>query len=165
MRARLERLAALWALLGGTLVLAIVLVTTTNAAAFALDRVARWFDASVPALPGYEDFVRLTISAAALMFLPYCQARRGHITVDLFVRRLPAAARRLLERIALVATAGLALFLGYWMAVGLVETRQDNALSRVLGWPEWPFYAPGALSLILWAAIAALQLREAPERG
>ena len=48
--------------------------------------------------------------------------------------------------------------MAYWMVLGLLETRADGALSRVLGWPEWPFYLPGIASLLLWAAIAGSQV-------
>ena len=41
----------------------------------------------------------------------------------------------------------------------------DGALSRVLGWPEWPFYLPGIASLLLWASVAALQAFERDEHG
>jgi hypothetical protein len=50
------------------------------------------------------------------------------------------------------------------MAVGLVEARADGTASFLLGWPEWPFYAPGVLSLVLWAAIAAAQAVEGQTR-
>ena len=40
-----------------------------------------------------------------------------------------------------------------------------GAVSRVLGWPEWPFYLPGLASLLLWAAIAGLQLFEPDADG
>ena len=79
MRALLGRIAVWWALLGGVLLFAIVFVTVTNVGGFALDRVARLFGGTVYGLPGYEDFVRLAISAAALMLLPYCQLVRGHL--------------------------------------------------------------------------------------
>ncbi|MGF1611333.1 MAG: TRAP transporter small permease [Kiloniellales bacterium] len=157
-RGLLERLAIWWAILGGLLLLAIVLVTVTNAGAFALDRLARLFGTTVSGLPGYEDFVRLAISAAALMLFPYCQLRRGHVAVDLFVKALPLAVQKALDAISLAGMAALALFLAYWMTLGLIETRADGALSRVLGWPEWPFYAPGVISLALWALVAASQL-------
>lgn len=153
----LDRLVAWWALAGGVLLLAITLVTTTNAGAFMLDRVAGLWGRDVEGLPGYEDFVRLTVSAAALMFFPYCQLKRGHVAVDLFVRALPARTRRGLDRAWLGLTALLALFLCGWMAVGLIETRADAASSSILGWPEWPFYVPGVISLVLWAAVAARQ--------
>jgi hypothetical protein len=145
MGALLEKLAVWWAILGGVVLLAIVLVTATNVGAFGLDKIARLFGATVSGLPGYEDFVRLAISGAALMLFPYCQLKRGHVAVDL-------------DAVSLIAMAALALFLAYWMVLGLLETRADGALSRVLGWPEWPFYLPGIASLLLWAAIAAHQV-------
>jgi TRAP-type C4-dicarboxylate transport system permease small subunit len=158
MGALLEKLAVWWAILGGVVLLAIVGVTATNVGAFGLDKIARLFGATVSGLPGYEDFVRLAISGAALMLFPYCQLKRGHVAVDLFVNMTPRPVRRALDAVSLIAMAALALFLAYGMVLGLLETRADGALSRVLGWPEWPFYLPGIASLLLWAAIAAQQV-------
>jgi len=160
MRSLLEKLAVGCALLGGLILLAIVLVTAVNAAAFGLNRIARLFGGTVSGLSGYEDFVRLAVGAAALLFFPYCQLQRGHLAVDFLVDKMAPLARRALDGLSLLGIAALALFLAYWMALGMAETRADGALSRVLGWPEWPFYLPGILSLLLWAAIALLQLFE-----
>lgn len=165
MRSLIAKAAAGWALLGGALLLAIALVTTANAGAFTLDRLARLFGANVSGLPGYEDFVRLVVSAAVLMLFPYCQLRRGHIVVDLFAKWLSPGLRRALDLAALALVALLALFLAYWMALGLAETRADGALSRVLGWPEWPFYLPGLASLLLWALVALSQMAEGETGG
>ena len=73
--------------------------------------------------------------------------------------------RRALEAVSTAAMCALALFLAGWMWVGMLETREDGVLSRVLGWPEWPFYLPGILSLLLWAAVAAAQLFEQARDG
>jgi TRAP-type C4-dicarboxylate transport system permease small subunit len=155
LQVRLHRLAAFWAHLGGGLLLLIVAVTVTNAGAFALDRLAAAWGGAVAGLPGYEDFVRLAVGSAALMLLPYCQARGGHVSVDLLAETImPAGLQRVLDALWLLAMAALALFLAQKMALGLVETYQDGVRSRVLGWPEWPFYAPGVASLALWAAVA-----------
>lgn len=156
----MRRLAEVWAIAGGVVLLAIVLVTTTNVAAFAADRVARSWGGTVSGLPGYEDFVRLTVGCAALMFLPWAQARRGHVSVDIFVDYLPAALRRVLERAWLLVTIALALFLAGWMWLGMQQARADALVTGVLGWPDWPFYLPGVASLVLWAAVAATQLRD-----
>ena len=152
-----ERLAELWALAGGILLLAIVAVTSWNVGAFALHRVVEPFGMTVEGLPGYEDAVRLMISAAALMFFPYCQLRRGHVVVDIFVRALPMALQRGLDRAWLGLTAALAVFLAHWMVIGLAETRADATSTSILGWAEWPFYIPGVVSLALWAVVAARQ--------
>ena len=164
MRRWLEGIAAGWALLGGAVLIVIVLVTVANAAAFTLDRVVQPFGGTVGGLPGYEDFVRLAISSAGLMLFPYCQVRRGHISIDVFTASLPRRLQDALARLAVAGIAALAVFLAWWMLLGLLETRADGALSRVLGWPEWPFFLPGVASLVLWAAVAAAQLVE-PGRG
>jgi Tripartite ATP-independent periplasmic transporters, DctQ component len=160
MRNGLVRLVEAWALVGGLLLIAIVLVTTTNVLAFGFDKLARIWGGTVAGLPGYEDFVALSISVAALSFFPYCQLRRGHVAVDLFVARAPLAFRRVLGLLWLVCAIGVALFLAYWMSVGMLESRGDNVVSPVLGWPVWPFYGPGVVSLALWAAVAALQIAQ-----
>ena len=165
MRAFLAKAARGWALLGGMILLSIALVTVTNAGAFLADRIARMAGGTVAGLPGYEDFVRLAVSAAALMLIPYCQERRGHVAVDILAARLPARLRRALDRLAFALMAAMALFLAYWMVLGMIETRADHALSRVLGWAEWPFYLPGIASLLLWAAIAFAQTLEQDSAG
>ncbi len=147
-----------WAVLGGVILLAIVGVTVVNVGAFALDRAARLWGGEVGGLPGYEDFVRLAVGAAVPMFLPYCQVMRGHLAVDLFMKNSPVSLSRGIDRLSLFLMAALALFLAYWMTLGLLETRDDGALSRVLGWEEWPFYITGILSLTLWALVAVAQL-------
>jgi len=157
-----------WALAGGVGLLSIVGATAFNVGAFTLDRLLNPFGIEVTAFPGYEDFVRLVISAAALMLFPYCQLRRGHVAVDLLVERMPRSAQRAIDAVSLIGMTVLALFLLYWMSIGMVETRGDHAISRVLGWPEWPFYLPGLVSLALWALVAAVQtgetLRSRPAR-
>lgn len=152
----LGRAAALWALAGGVLLLAIVGVTTANIALFSAHRIAEIWGGSVTGLPGYEDFVRLAISCTALMCLPFCQHRRGHVAVDLLAGRLGRAGP-MLVRLWDALTALLAVFLAIWMVRGMAETRSDGVLSPILGWPEWPFYLPGVASLLLWAAVAGSQ--------
>lgn len=154
----LHQAVSMWAILGGIILLAIMVVTTLNAGAFAIDRIARYFGNTFAALPGYEDFVRLAVSSAALMFFPYCQYKRGHVVVDLFVTRFSPNLNRALDLFSLFSTTALALFLAYWMMQGMIETYHDNALSRVLGWHEWPFYLPGVISLILWAMTSGSQI-------
>ncbi|MEZ5824831.1 MAG: TRAP transporter small permease [Geminicoccaceae bacterium] len=155
MPAILGRWADAMAVLAGFVLFVIVAVTTTNVGAFILDR---FLPGDVAGLPGYEDFVQLVIGGAALMFLPHCQARRGHVAVELFVERLPRSFQRVTDRLWLALTAAIALFLAYWMLQGLFQAKNDTVITAVLGWPVWPFYIPGLLALLLWAAIALGQI-------
>ena len=155
-----ERLADIFAIFSGAILLSIVGVTTTNTSAFIADRLVRLFGGNVSGLPGYEDFVSLAISGAALMFLPYCQAQRGHVQVDLFMKIVSDRVRRNFDLVWLAVTCLVALFLAYWLFYGLLEVRDDAVVTSVLGWPVWPFYIPGILSMLLWAGVAAAQIRE-----
>ncbi len=162
---KLERLVSTWALIGGVLLIAIVVVTSVNVGAFSIDRLARHFGANVAGLPGYEDFVRLAVGAAALMFFPYCQLRSGHVNVDLVAKHFPPTVQRALDLLWLVMGALVALGLAWYMFQGMLEIRADGTVSPVLGWLVWPFYAPGVVSLILWALVAGYQISGARHRG
>lgn len=155
----IHRLALAMAALGGLALALIVAVTATNTGAFMLDRLAGLWGGDVAGLPGYEECVQLATGAAALMFLPWCQAERGHVAVSLFDRALPPGLRRALDRLWLALTAAVALFLALWLTRGMVQMRSDQAITPVLGWAIWPFMAPGIAALGLWAAVALDQMR------
>lgn len=158
MRSFLYRLADYFALGGGLIIMAIVFVTTTNVTAFALNRIASLFGSQVAGLSGYEDFVRLAMSAAALMFFPYAQVKHGHVAVDIFMNKAPVWLQRFTDKCWSVLVLIIALFLMGWMIVGMFEKQADHVVVGVLNWVEWPFYIPGILSLLLWAVIALIQL-------
>jgi TRAP-type C4-dicarboxylate transport system permease small subunit len=153
----LPRIVTWWAIAGGMFVLAIVFVTTANVTLFGLDRIARPFGGVVSGLPGYEDFVSLAVSCAALMFFPVCQLKRGHVAVDVFTQKLPARWQHALDRLWSAVACLAALFLCYWMAIGMDQARADRGTSAVIGWSIWPFYLPGVVSLLLWAVVAVSQ--------
>ncbi|NVK35118.1 MAG: TRAP transporter small permease [Rhodobacteraceae bacterium] len=158
MNALVQRIIAGWALLGGALILAIVLVTVINVGAFLLARLLAPLGIQIAGIYGYEDFVRLAVSAAALTFFPYCQQQRGHVTVLLFVKHFPPWFQQGLDKAWLGLMAAIALFLSYWMWFGMLEAQGDNATTPILGWSEWPWYLPGILSLILWSIVCILQI-------
>jgi len=154
MRAPLQRIIRLWAIAGGLILLAIVGATVLNVGSYLFDAVAGLFGRNFPILPGYEDFVRLTVSAAVPMLFPLCQLRGGHVAVDIFVEMLPRRMVRVVDTLSMAMMTALALFLFYWMIFGAIETYHDGVVSHMLGWHEWPFYLPGIVSLLLWAAAA-----------
>jgi len=158
MRGLLHRLSLGFALAGGALLGLVVLITTANAGAFILDRIARLAGGNVAALPGYEEFVALTTGCAAILFLPWCQSRRGHVAVDVLVARVPAAFNRALGRLWAALTSAVAAALAWAMLNGLWSLRADGAITAVLGWPVWPFLAPAVAALGLWSAVAAAQV-------
>ena len=160
MKRLLFQAASILAVLGGVLALLIAIVTIVNVGGFAIDKIARLFGGNFPAILGYEDFVSLVVSSAALMMFPYCQTRYGHVAVDVFMNLFPAWFGRVVDVVSATLMTALALFLGYMMIHGLLEVRSDNAMSAILGWQLWPFYVPGIISMFLWALVCMTQIFE-----
>lgn len=154
----IKKICLYWVYLAGIMILIIVLSTVFNIAAFGLDKMARLFDLNVGGLPGYEDLVRLSISCIALMLFPWAQLEKGHVSVDFFTENLATHLQIILDKVWLIVTFVLVVFLSITMMLGLMESYDDNALSRILGWSEWPFYIPGIISLILWALVLFYQI-------
>ena len=149
----LLRIVHAYTLISGVILLLITLITSLNAMAFGAHKIAQMYGSSFPALSGYEDFVRLAISAAALMFLPYCQLQFGHIKIDLLEKKFSQKLNQYLDLLWILILFFTVLFLLYFMFFGLVESRSDGVISSVLGWSEWFFYIPGMLSLSLWCSV------------
>lgn len=152
------------AMIGGALFALVVLITVINVGGFALNGPARLLGQTVPGLPGYEDAVSLFVGLGALLMLPWCQLQRGHVSVDLLASLLPAGAVRLITRLTDAVMGALAGFLAVMLAEGMLAYRADGVRTPVLEWLVWPFMAPGAAALALWAA-AAFLLAAAPEAG
>ncbi|PID48280.1 MAG: hypothetical protein CR967_00720 [Proteobacteria bacterium] len=144
--------------LASFLLILVIIVTVLNIGAFGLDKLTRMFGYNVEGLAGYEDFVKLCISSIALMFFPWTQYERGHVSVDFFADKLSNKIQIYLDKIWLIVTFFFVLFLAYFMFLGMLEAREDDAMSSILGWSIWPFYVPGIISLILWAIIIFYQV-------
>ena len=140
------------------LLMLIVLATVYNVCAFGLNRVARLYGYSVAGLPGYEEFVKLSVGCVALMYFPYTQYKRGHISVDFFSQKLSNRVQVLLDKTWLFVTFCFVVFLSIFMFIGMLENYEDATISSVLGWSIWPFYIPGIISLALWSLILICQV-------
>lgn len=158
MEAKLRKICLWWVYLAGILLLITVLTTVVNITAFGLDKVARIFDSNVSALSGYEDLVRLLTSCIALMFFPWAQAQRGHVSVDFFANKFSDKWQHFFDILWLSCTLILVIFLGILMFMGMLESFDDGSVSSTLGWFEWPFYIPGVISLILWSFVLMFQI-------
>lgn len=148
----------IWVYLAGAILISIVLVTVLNIGAFGLDKIARNFNFSISGISGYEDYIELTMSCVTLMFFPYTQLERGHVSVDFFAEKLSTRTQIFMDKIWLFVTLCLVIFLAYFMYLGLFESKDDDAVSSILGWSKWPFYIPGIISLVMWAIVLVYQI-------
>lgn len=156
----ITRAAEAWSLLGGLCILAVAGLMSLNALLLGLTRGlgALGLEALAPGVSGIygtEEIVGLLASVAALAFFPYCHLRQGHIAVGILVDLAPERLRRANAVLAHLLACGAALFLGWWLILGMAEVFDDHTVTSLLGLPHWPFYLPGVVSMALWALVAA----------
>ncbi|MBY8974900.1 TRAP transporter small permease [Rhodobacteraceae bacterium NNCM2] len=155
----LRRAIAIWAIMGGILLIVVVLLTMVNVAGFTANSVARLFGGNVSGLPGYEDAVTVLIGVAGLSMFPYCQLTGGHAAVDVLMKSAPRWAQRGMHQGSTLLVAAIALAMAVMLVNGLAEARADGRLTPVLGWPVWIFMIPAAFSCVLWSIAALLTVR------
>lgn len=124
---------------------------------------------------GDFELVQIGCAIAVFSFLPWCQIRRGHVTVDLLVERFSPrvqAALRLLGDIALGAVAVLMarqlwagmidkfcadpsdpLFGWLWNVTGIAQPYCWIEATYELNLPVWWGYAAGSLGAGLFAVV------------
>lgn len=146
-----RRLIELWALLGGLLLLAIVLLTVYSVVSGAL--LGR-------PLPGDFELVEVGVAVAAFSFLPYCQLSGANVTADIFTSR---AGPRTVARLSLVASLIALAFsvLLFWrMQAGMADYRLYEETTAILQIPIWMAFVPILASLALLTLASLISLLE-----
>ena len=136
----LLNLIKFWALLGGFLLLAVVLMTTYSAAAGFL--ISRPF-------PGDFELTQMGLAVAAFAFLPYCQLTFANVSADIFTTgaspRTVLNLNRLGSLIALFFS-GLLIWRTY---AGMLDYQTYLELTTILQIPIWYAFVPTLFSLLL----------------
>lgn len=147
-----RRLIAAWAVAGGVVLLAVVLmsvVSVIGAAAF-----------NTP-FPGDFELVQMGVAVAAFAFLPYCQLTGANVTADIFTARAPDGLIALFRLIASVIALGFALLLFWRMWAGMFDYIRYRETTTILQIPHWIAFVPILISLALLAIAAILSIGEA----
>lgn len=142
----------LWAIAGGLLVIAIVLMTASS--------VVSGFVFGKP-FPGDFELVELGIAIAAFAFLPYCQLTGSNVTVDIFTAW---ASQRLIEGFRLVSgilAAGFSALLLVQMSDGMQYYREYGETTYILELPIWWAFPPILFSLGLLFVASMITILEA----
>lgn len=151
-RGLLYRAVEWWALLGGLVLMAVVMLTVwsaTSGVAF-----------SRP-LPGDVELTEMLTAVAVFMFLPYCQISGANVTADIFTAR---ASERTVAALSLLSAAVAVLFsavLAWRMYEGLLDYREFVETTTILRVPIWYAYVPALLSLALLLLASVATARDA----
>lgn len=149
-----RRVIEWWALAGGVLLLAIVLMTTWSA--FSGVVFARPF-------PGDFELTEVGVAIAAFAFLPYCQLTGANVTADIFTAGAGPRLVAMLSTLAAAIAFGFSLLLLWRMQAGLVDYREYVETTAILQIPLWMAFVPILASLALLAVAALISLSEAVE--
>lgn len=148
--AMIARLATGWAILGGLLLLAVVVV---NAASV----LAGVFGTS---FSGDFELTEMGVAIAVFAFLPYCQLTDANVTADIFTVRASARVVAGLRALASLVAFGFGGLLLWRMYPGMMDQRDYNASTAILQIPIWWAYLPILISIALLVATSALTLIE-----
>lgn len=129
-------LARLMAYGGGVVLLAISAMTVVSIVGRA------GIGVGLGPVPGDYELVANGCALAVFSFLPYCQLKRGHVTVDILTDHFPARLRAVTGLLGdmLISLAALVVLRQLWFGFAEKFPYGSDALREVLGMGYKPFY-------------------------
>lgn len=146
-----------WALFGGVVLVAVVLVNVASVAGAAV-----W-----KPFPGDFELTEMGVAVAAFTFLPYCQLTGANVTADIFTAGASPRWLALFSLLASVVALGFSLLMLWRMYFGMLDQKAYGYTTAILQVPHWLAYLPILLSLALLAVASLLTLLggERPAEG
>ena len=150
--AAIRKITELWALAGGILLLAVVLVN-------AVSLCGRIF-LNQP-VPGDFEVVEIGVAVAVFAFLPYCQITGANVTADIFTSGAGPRTLSALSVLASVIAFAFSVLLLRQMWLGLLDFRTYREVTTVYEFPVWIAFVPILISLFLLTLACLLTLIDA----
>lgn len=147
-----RRAVEMWALAGGLLLVAIILMNAWSLVADILFG---------KPLAGDFELVEVGVAVAAFAFLPYCQITGANVSADIFTQNARPSVVATLSAIASAIALAFAALLLWRMALGLVELLEFRETTTIFGFPLWLAYVPILASLALLVVAALVSLHDA----
>lgn len=169
MHRMIERLARLMALIGGLVLTVLVVLVGVSVAGRGGSTFAHWdaFQDLAPGLsagllatgigpvPGDFELVEAGIAFAIFAFLPICQLRGGHATVDVFTSYLPHRANAALMAFWEVLLTLVILLITWRLFAGMLGKLGNGETTFILQFPIWWAYAASVVAA-LGASVVAI---------
>ena len=146
---RMMEFASRWmAYSGGAILIGIALTTVISIIGRSL------MGLGLSPVKGDYEIVEMGCAVAVFAFMPWCQFKRGHVTVDIFITRLPERIQAFLGFIGDVFLTGAAFIILWrlWLGFGEKFPFGSDAMRGVLGMGSKPFFAESSyeLEVPLW---------------
>jgi TRAP-type C4-dicarboxylate transport system permease small subunit len=138
-----ETLARALALVGGIILVALVVMSVISIFGRGIGSYSRTlpFLRGFGPVPGDFELVEAGTAVAVFAFLPWCQLRRGHVTVDVFLMWTTPRVRAALSLAGNVLMTVAAAFIAWRLGLGLQDKMAFRETTMILGMPVWYGYA------------------------
>ena len=144
----ITRLALASATVGGAVLVALVIMTCASIAGRAL------IDFGLSPVKGDFELLEAGIAFAVFSFLPLCQLRAGHATVDVFTSALPDGVNRVLLAFWEVIAALTLGLIAWRLGAGLVQKIGNGETTYLLQFPVWWSYAACLVAAVVAVIVA-----------
>ncbi len=146
---RMMEFASRWmAYSGGAILVAIALTTVVSI----IGRTLSGF--GLGPVKGDYEIVEMGCAVAVFAFMPWCQLKRGHVTVDIFISKLPDRIQAILGLIGDLFLTGAAFIILWrlWLGFGEKFPFGSEGLRAALGMGDKPFFPESTyeLEIPLW---------------
>lgn len=145
----IEWLARLSALAGGIVLLAVTVMTCVSI-------IGRMFISwGLGSVPGDFEMVEVGLGFAVFAFLPWCQFKRGHATVDLFQPQMGKWGNRISELVSDVLMLLAATVITWRLYYGMLDKKSYTETTFILQFPVWIAYAAALVGAVIFVIVSA----------
>lgn len=157
--AAVEWLARVLAILGGLVLIAITLLTVVSISGRAFVR------QGLGPIPGDFELVEAMTAFAVFSFLPWCQLRRAHATVDVFTSFLPDRVNRFIDLASEALMTAVIVLIAWRLWHGMWDKIRYQETTFILQFPVWWGFAAAmaaaAVGVLVSVYMLAIRAREA----
>ncbi|AEF54087.1 hypothetical protein Mar181_1038 [Marinomonas posidonica IVIA-Po-181] len=136
----LERLANIFALTGGFMMLMLAIVTV--ASIIGRSTIGQ-------SIVGDYEITEMGLGMAIFLFLPKCYQQRGHVVVDLFTAHCQPSTLRVLAIISDLVFTAVSFTFAYRMTLSGFEAKEYLEQSMLLALPTWWTFTVGVICMLL----------------
>ncbi len=161
-------LSRVFALLGGLVLTALILITcisiigrTVNGLlhsdwlqSIAPELAKRLLDLGIGPINGDFELVEAGMAFAIFAFLPLCQIRGAHASVDVFTGALSRRAKSFLQAIIDVVFAAVLILIAWQLFEGTLSKRNSGQTTFLLEFPIWWAYAVSLVAALVAAFVS-----------
>lgn len=127
----IEKLARWLAILGGLALVAMIAMTVVSIVGRSL------IGLGLGPVPGDFELVEVGTGFAVFAFLPWCQLKRGHATVDVFTAKFSRRANRLIDLATDLLLTLTIIVVAWRLWLGMMDKIRYNETTFILQFPVW----------------------------